>query len=244
MRKTIVVLPAYNEARSLPALFERFAAVFESSDPSWEIVVVNDGSTDSTGEILDRARDSLHIVRIDHPKNRGLGPALKTGLQCAAGRAESPDDVIVCMDADDTHDPQYIRAMAEKIAADADLVICSRFQPGSRQIGVPATRRLLSFGARVVFAIFLRLPGVRDYTCGYRAYRADLIRKGLEQYGEGLIERSGFACTDELLVRLAPFASRIEEIPFVLHYDRKKGRSKLPLIRTIAATLRLLLCRR
>jgi len=58
-----------------------------------------------------------------------------------------------------------------------------------------------------------------------------------------LVERSGFACTDELLVRLAPLARRIEEIPFVLRYDRKRGRSKLPLVRTIAATFRLILRR-
>jgi dolichol-phosphate mannosyltransferase len=85
------------------------------------------------------------------------------------------------------------------------------------------------------------VPGVRDYTCGYRAYRAELLRNGFERYGEGLIERAGFACTDELLVHLATLARRIEEIPFVLRYDLKRGRSKLPLWQTMIATFRLLL---
>jgi len=243
MPRIIVVLPAYNEAASLPALLDRFASMPATNDAPWEIVAVNDGSTDATGEILDEAAKRFPLVQVRHERNRGLGPALITGLRTATGRAASADDVIVCMDADNTHDPKYIPELARRIAAGADMVICSRFQRGSRTVGVPLYRRLLSFGARMTFAVFLRLPGVRDYTCGYRAYRAALIRKGFERWGEKLIERSGFACTDELLVRLAPLARRIEEIPFVLRYDQKRSRSKLPLIRTIAATFRLLLQR-
>jgi len=243
MVKTIVVLPAYNEAASLPALLNRFRATLGAGDQPWEIVAVNDGSTDATGDILDQASRQLPIVRVDHEHNQGLGPALKTGLRRALQRIHSPDDVIVCLDADNTHDPEYIAEMVRRIVAGADLVICSRYRPGSRQVGVPLSRRLMSFGARLVFTGFLRLRGVRDYTCGYRAYRAGLLLKGFDRYGDRLIERSGFACTDELLVRLAPLAPRIEEIPFVLRYDRKQGRSKLPFLRTVAATLRLLLHR-
>jgi len=243
MVKVLVVLPAHNEAQSLPALLERFRRILRQGGVDWEIIAVNDGSTDETAVILERAGAELPIVRVDHEKNLGLGPAIKTGFRRAVERSRAPDDVVVCMDADDTHDPEYIPEMAKRIADGADIVICSRYRRGSRQIGVPVGRRLLSFGARIVFAVALRLPGVRDYTCGFRAYRAALIRKGLGRYGDKLIERSGFACTDELLVRLAPMAQRIEEIPFVLHYDRKRGRSKLPLLRTIAATLRLILQR-
>ncbi len=238
--KVIVVLPAYNEAAGLPALFDRFLASLNGSRLSWQIIVVNDGSTDGTGTVLEQWAMRLPLIRVDHERNRGLGPALKTGLRRALREAQSPDDVLVCMDADNTHDPQYVPALAERIATGADMVICSRFRRGSRQIGVPLFRRFLSFGARMVFAVFLRLPGVRDYTCGYRAYRAALLRQGFEHYGERLIERSGFACTDELLVNLAPFARRIEEIPFVLRYDQKQGRSKLPLMKTVWATFRLL----
>ncbi|MCX8038588.1 MAG: glycosyltransferase family 2 protein [Candidatus Sumerlaeia bacterium] len=241
MRKVIVVLPAYNEAAGLPALFERFRAAMDGSRLSWQIIAVNDGSSDGTGAVMDQWAQRLPLIRVDHEQNRGLGPALKTGLRRALSEAWSPDDVLVCMDADNTHDPQYVPELAERIAAGADMVICSRFRRGSRQVGVPLYRRILSFGARMVFAVFLRLPGVRDYTCGYRAYRAVLVRQGFEHYGERLIERSGFACTDELLVNLAPFARRIEEIPFVLRYDQKQGRSKLPLMRTVWSTFRLLL---
>ena len=244
MIKTIVVLPAYNEAAGLPALLDRFAATLGTGDLPWEIVAVNDGSTDATGRILDEAARRLPVMRVDHKHNRGLGPALKTGLRQALDRTGSLDDVIVCLDADNTHDPEYIPDMARRVEAGADIVIASRYRPGSRQVGVPPSRRVMSFGARLAFALFLRLPGVRDYTCGYRAYRAGILLQGFEKYGDRLIERSGFACTDELLVRLAPFARRIGEIPFVLRYDKKRGRSKLPLLKTVAATLRLLIHRK
>jgi dolichol-phosphate mannosyltransferase len=243
MPKILVVLPAYNEADSLPALLDRFETVVAELDESCAIVIVNDGSTDATGDAIDAARERLPVVRVDHERNLGLGPALITGFRHAIDRSESGDDVVVCMDADNTHDPAYIPELAARVAAGADIVICSRYRPGSRQVGVPWWRRLLSFGARVTFAVFLRLPGVRDYTCGYRAYRVKLMLQGFERYGDRLIEREGFACTDELLVRLAPMAQRVEEIPFVLRYDQKRGRSKLPLFRTIAATLRLLVRR-
>jgi dolichol-phosphate mannosyltransferase len=244
MRRILIALPAYNEAETLPPLFDRFRETLAALDSPWEILVVNDGSKDATGAVTDRARAAgLPVTRIDHPQNRGLGPAIKTGLRAALERSGSPDDVIVCMDADNTHDPQYIADMVRRVTEGADIVIASRYRPGSRQVGVPWNRRLLSFGGRLTFTLFLRLKGVRDYTCGYRAYRAGTIRAGFDRYGDAIIERSGFACTDELLVKLAPLASRIEEIPFVLRYDRKKGRSKLPLMRTIASTLKMLLHR-
>lgn len=243
MPKTLIVLPAFNEAETLPPLLERIDGTMGDQSGRWEVIVVNDGSEDATGEAIDRAAGALPVTRIDHEQNRGLGPAIKTGLRAAIERCDDDDDIIVCMDADNTHDPNYIPELAAKVAGGAGIVICSRYRPGSLQIGVPPFRRFLSFGARILFAATLRLPGVRDYTCGYRAYRASVVRKGIERYGDRLIEREGFACTDELLVRLAPLAGRIEEIPFVLHYERKRGRSKLPLFQTIGATFRLILHR-
>ena len=113
-------------------------------------------------------------------------------------------------------------------AEGADLVIASRYQPGSIQKGVPPFRLLLSVGARVLFWWYLRMPGVRDYTCGFRGFRGDLIARGLDRFGaEGLITRSGFACTDELLVHLAMTGPVIREVPFELRYDRKIGESKM-----------------
>jgi len=239
--RVILALPAYNEAENLPSLIDQAEEVFRAKHLSYSIIVVNDGSTDATGEVLARLKGEERVSVVTHDHNRGLGAAIKTAIGSALDMSASSSDIIVNMDADDTHDPSYIPQMTEKIWNQGyDAVIASRFQKGSREVGVPIFRRLLSRGARMLFQIFLRLPEVRDYTCGYRAYRASLLSGAVQKYGDRLITREGFACTDELLVHLSTLTQKITEIPFVLRYDKKRGRSKLPLVRTIWETLKML----
>lgn len=239
--QVILTLPAYNEADNLRQLVEHAHEVFERGNLDGCVIIVNDGSSDATGDVAEKLAGEFSVRVITHPENRGLGRAILTGLRAAVEQMRSPDDMIVCMDADNTHSPEYIPLMGEKVWGEGyDIVIASRYQPGSKEVGVPPFRLLLSRGARFVFQAILRLPGVRDYTCGYRAYRAGLIRAALEIHGEKLIQREGFACTDELLVRLSKQTNRITEIPFILRYDQKRSRSKLPLFKTIWETLKLL----
>lgn len=244
MPRLFVTLPAYNEAESLPPVFRSFQRLFRDLPEKWEpsIIVVDDGSEDATARVAERAgRRGFPVELVRHERNRGLGEAIKTGLRAALERSESDDDVIVCLDADDTHPPRFILPMLEMLArADADIVIASRYRRGSRQHGVPFHRMVLSFGALGLFLIFLRLPHVRDYTCGYRAYRMRLVRRAIDHYGDELITRAGFACTDQLLVNLACLGAKIREVPFTLRYDRKRGESKLELGTTVMETLRLL----
>ncbi len=239
--QVILTLPAYNEADNLRALVEHAVKVFKQSSFNWLIIVVNDGSSDTTGGVLEELRHEYGIQVITHQENKGLGRAIMTGLRRAVEASRSADDIIICMDADNTHSPDYIPLMTNKVWRQGyDIVIASRYQPGSQEVGVPLFRLLLSRTARYVFQTILRLPGVRDYTCGFRAYHAGLISDALAKHGDGLIQREGFACTDELLVRLSRITQRITEVPFVLRYDQKRSRSKLPLFKTIWETLKLL----
>jgi len=243
MPRLIVALPAYNEEDCLPPLLRSFRRLFRQLPAEVDpiVIVVNDGSKDGTAAVTRRIGKKMPVRLVDHVVNRGLGEAIKTGLRAALEEARSDEDVIICMDADDTHPPRYVVPMLKRIEKGADMVIASRYRPGSRQVGVPFHRQWMSFGARFLFWLFLRLPGVRDYTCGFRAYRVGLIRQAFEVYGDDLITRNGFACTDQLLVNIACMGDvRIEEIPFVLRYDRKVGESKLKLGVTILETFRLL----
>ncbi len=170
-----------------------------------------------------------------------LGEAIKTGLRAALEESTSDADIIICMDADNTHPPENVPPMLDKIAAGADIVIASRYQKGSEQHGVPFNRRMMSYGALVLFKMFLNLPNTWDYTCGFRAYRSSLVKRAFDEYGDQLITRNGFACTDQLLVNLACLGDvDIQEVPFILRYDLKEGESKLNLGVTIGETFGLL----
>jgi len=239
--RIFAILPAYNEERSLPPLLDSFDRLFKRlGSGQGRIIVVDDGSRDGTRAVLEQHAARMPLDIVVHPKNRGLGEAIKSGLRRAVELARD-DDIFVGMDADNTHPPSAIPRMIRLMRDEkADIVIASRYRRGSRQVGVPLRRQILSLGAMVVFRVALGPPGVRDYTCGFRAYRAGLVRQAFERYGDGLITRRGFACTDELLVHLATLQPTIREVPFVLRYDRKQGRSKLQLGTTVVETFRML----
>jgi len=231
-----VVLPAYNEAASLPPLLRRIAEVARTERVS--VWVVDDGSSDGTADVAAEASDlDVHVVR--HPENLGLGQAVQSGLRAVLAVA-GQDDLVVVMDADDTHDPALITALRERIAAGADVVICSRFVAGGDDATAPAFRRLLSRGAALLFRRVLRVDGVRDFTSGFRAYRVSLLHRVAGHWGERLVEERGFACMVELLLKLRHCHPVIAEVPLRLRYDRKRGPSKLKLRRTIAQYLKLL----
>jgi dolichol-phosphate mannosyltransferase len=148
------------------------------------------------------------------------------------------------MDADDTHTPQSIVRMVGQIDGGFDVVIASRYRPGARVIGVPLSRRFMSRAASILFQAIFPVPGVRDFTCGYRAYRAEVLRAAVNRYREEFINQEGFQCMVDILLKLARMRLRFCEVPLVLRYDRKAGSSKMKVTRTAAATLLLLLRRR
>lgn len=244
MPRLFVALPAYNEEDCLPPLLNHFRRVFKRMDPAYDplIIIVDDGSKDRTAQVVrNAAAKGYPVVLVQHPQNKGLGEAIKTGLREVALRSKSGDDVLICMDADDTHPPRFVIPMIKKMnQTGADLVIASRFRKGSEQHGVPFNRQVLSIGALVLFKLFLNLKGVRDYTCGFRAYRLSMVQKSLDYYGDDIITRAGFACTDQLLVNMACIGAKITEVPFILRYDRKVGESKIQLNTTIIETFKLL----
>ena len=124
-------------------------------------------------------------------------------------------------------------------------MIASRFQPGAEVVGVPASRKLYSDRAsagcsRSLFPI----RGVRDYTCGYRAYRADALRQATDKYGDELITETGFSCMADVLLKLRRLPLTMSEVPLELRYDRRGAGSKMRVLRTIRQTLLLIFRRR
>lgn len=235
-----VMLPAYNEEEALVPLLSRIRQVMEQHRLAGQIIVVDDGSTDQTAEIARMAGvdEVLH-----HPQNMGLAAALRTGLSYIAQIAQ-PDDIIVTMDADNTHNPGLIPRMIQRIDEGFDVVIASRFRPGARVVGVPPVRQFLSNMGGWVYRLLLPIRGVRDYTCGYRAYRAASLQVAFERWGDRFISETGFAAMADILLKLRLLDNiLVTELPFILRYDRKPGVSKMRVGSNIIANLRLALWR-
>jgi dolichol-phosphate mannosyltransferase len=225
-----IVLPAYNEANDLPELIERIGRTMADYGKRFQIVVVDDGSVDGTAEVAEAAAAHLPVKVVRHERNGGLGRALRTGLLVALKDGK----YVVTMDADNSHDPELIPLMVERLQHGHDVVVASRFQNGGREVGVGLYRRALSHTASRVLRWAFPLEGVRDYSSGYRAYRAELLQHLVAEYGEQrFIEESGFACMLEALLKLGARKARIAEVPLVLRYDRKRGASKMRIARTV-----------
>lgn len=200
--------------------------------PKFPVVVVDDGSTDNTAQVASSFQGISELVLISHKQNRGLGRAIQTGLEWAVNHAR-PDEIIITMDADDTHEPGIIPQMVDKIRRGADVVIASRYCGGGEQVGLSPQRRILSWGASKILGSIFNIQGVTDYSSGYRAYRASLLRQAFERYGDDFIQANGFDCMAEILLKLRALNPVAAEVPLVLRYDRKNGESKMAVGATI-----------
>lgn len=223
-----VVLPAYNEEDALRPLLHKIDGVMQSLGEGYRVVAVDDGSHDGTAGILRALQRQYPIDVLTHKYNRGLGETIRDAFEYVAERAHA-EDVIVRMDCDDTHDPKYIPSMLNKLAEGNDVVTASRYAPGGGQVGLDWYRRGVSRSANLLFKLCFNVPGVWEYSCGFRAYRVAVVQDALAIFGNKFIDLKGmgFTGTLEKLIKFRMMGARIAEVPFVLRYDQKLSSSKI-----------------
>ena len=206
------MLPTYNEAGNLERLVR---AVLEHDV---RILVVDDNSPDGTGALADRLAEELADVEVLHrPRKTGLGRAYVAGFEHVL-RAGA--ELVIEMDADFSHDPADLpRLMAA--AADADLVLGSRYVAGGGVVDWSLPRRMLSRAGSVYARVVLGVP-VRDLTGGFKCFR----REVLERIAPTDVDANGYAFQIELTYRAIGAGFRVLELPIVFR-DRAVGRSKM-----------------
>ncbi len=236
-----MVLPAYNEASNVPAILDKCRLlVADTYNLDLRILLVDDGSKDDTVQVARDWAGRLPLEVLENGANRGLAETFKRGV-IAAARAARPEDVIVCMDADNSHLPGQLQRMLGDIGEGRDVVIASRYRRGAVIRGVSLPRRVMSRGMSLLFRAVYPIAGVRDYSCGFRAYRAAVVQQALADQGERLFAREGFACMVGILLRLHKQGAVFGEVPIILRYDQKVGASKMAVGATVLRTLRVLL---
>lgn len=224
----IILLPALNEEESLPTLMPKIRKTMESADEEYHVLVCDDGSTDRTAELLSRYAEEMPLEVIRHKINRGLGESSRDLFERAVEIA-ADTDVIVRLDCDDTHEPEFIPNLVAAVRDGQDVIVASRFAPGGGQRGVSAYRAFISRCANLFMKVFFPISGLKEYSCGFRAYNASKVKEAITFYGNNFIQLKGlgFTCTLEKLVKLKLIGARFGEAPFVLRYDQKQSDSKM-----------------
>ena len=242
MKKLFVFLPCYNEEENIGLLIENWLEQKEKlHDMGFKLIItgIDDKSTDNTKKIIQQYSEKFNCVYLfAHKYNKNLGGGVRTAFELFVRNAQK-GDVCVLMDGDNTHDPKYCCEMLDKIKSGKDCVIASRYQHGAKVVGVPKIRVFLSNSAMVIYKIILGVKNVNDYTCGYRAYTYEIIKRANEVYGKDFIKARNFSCMMEVLYKLHCVGAAFDEVPFVLRYDQKMGASKIKVLQTVFDSLYL-----
>lgn len=213
-----MIIPAYNEEANIGALLDRVEKIISENNLPLSVIVVDDGSTDSTRSIADeKAAVYPNINVVVHEKNKGFAAALKTGISSAL---EGGFDSAIFMDCDQTHDPADLPAFIAEFSKGIDMVIGSRYVGDGGMVDVPWHRIAISKIGNGFGKLFFRLP-VRDASSGYRG----LSRKAMESIN---IESNDFSIQVEEVLRARKLGLTFSEIPIVL-VNRKLGVSKFNL---------------
>jgi dolichol-phosphate mannosyltransferase len=212
-------MPTYNEAENLDRIVRVTVAELERVTPGdHRILIVDDNSPDGTGAIAEALADELDSVEVLHrASKRGLGHAYLEGFgRALAGEAE----LVIEMDADFSHDARYLEAMV-CTAADADLVLGSRYVDGGGVRDWGLVRRLISRGGGLYARTILGID-VRDLTGGFKCFRRDV----LEAIELRSVRSEGYVFQIELTYRTILAGFTVKEIPIVFQ-DRAAGISKM-----------------
>jgi dolichol-phosphate mannosyltransferase len=213
--RALVVIPTYNERGNI----ERIIAAVLAQDARLEVLVVDDGSPDGTGEIVDGIAGSNPKVHAIHRAGKlGLGTAYLAGFKWAL---EQNYDFVFEMDADFSHDPVHLPQFLEAIR-NADLVLGSRYRKGKvTVVNWPMSRLMLSYAANLYARVVTGLP-LDDCTGGFKCFR----RSVLEAIDLDSVRSNGYAFQIEMSFRAWQNGFRIVEIPIVF-VDRTEGESKM-----------------
>ena len=211
--KAVVCLPTYNERENLEPMLRALG------EEGVRVLVIDDNSPDGTGKLADRLATELGYVDVLHRESKeGLGPAYLAGFRQALA---SDAELILEMDCDFSHDPDYVPRLIAAVEDGADLALGSRYVPGGGVRNWGLLRRFISAGGSAYARIILGVK-VRDLTGGFKCFR----RIVLETIDLGTIEARGYAFQVETTYRAIKSGFRVVEVPIVFK-DRIDGTSKM-----------------
>lgn len=212
-----IVIPAHNEEEGLPQHISNVTKKLRESKISAEIVLVDDNSTDNTGEVCERLSKKYKNIKVLHRKTQpGMGGALKLGTKEAKG------DVIIWLMGDISDDLSAIPRFVKKIESGDDMVMASRYMEGGNPGELETTKKIFSKSFSILSRIFVGVP-VHDVTYAYRAFRKEVFNKST-------LVNNNFAISPEFTLEAHLNGFKVGEVP-VTYKIRRKGASKMKILK-------------
>ncbi len=238
-----ILLPCYNEYKNLVPLIKKINLIHFNTATKINILMVNDGSTDETHKKIKFLKkiSKNKIIYLNHKANFGLNIALLNGFKKILDLGKK-EDVVITLDSDNTHPVNLIPKMHSLLKfKNFDIAIASRFQKGSKVKGLSLFRTFLSIAARIVFRLVINISNVNDYTCNYRAYKFNVLKKS-KLINIKFFSNKDFSIASDLLININKNIKNINvcEIPLILRYDNKIGPSKMSVGKNILKTFILI----
>ena len=233
--KNLIIIPTYNEAKSLPILVE---SIIAQSIDNCDILVVDDNSPDGTAHIIQslypKNQTNHQVYVLNREKKEGIGKAYMAGFQWAL---QNEYDLIIQMDADYSHDPIYLKPMFEAIQNGADVVLGSRYIQGGGTKNWGIIRRIISRGGSWYARSILGLS-IQDLTGGFKCFK----RNVLQTIDLNSIKTAGYAFQIETTYRAIQKGFKVIEIP-IIFCDRTVGQSKMSKAIILEAVIKVFLMR-
>lgn len=231
-----VLLCCLNEEKNLPKVFTDLFCELKDLGEKFEVIMCVDGTFDGSSRVIAEFQKSYKIIVLPKKNQRGLGLAYKRlFLEVIKNHSDDAigDDLLITLDADNTHNPKQLREMLKHFRKNSlDLLVASRFCGNSVMSDFPIHRQLISKSTSLLLQnIFAakKISGkkLQDYSSGYRIYSVKKLKKLFAKEKDNFITEPEFTYTCELLIKLARLDSRLDEIPIFYDYGKKIGKSKL-----------------
>jgi dolichol-phosphate mannosyltransferase len=235
-----VLVPMLNEAPNLPTFIASMRQM-ASELPAHitpRVLIIDDGSTDGTGDTAARLAAGLHLTVLRHDRKRGPGCAFATGFAQLASIV-SRDDYVTTMEGDNTSRLELLSTMFVRMREGYDVILASPYLYGGAIEHTTTWRVILSRIANVFVKEVLGLTGIATVSSFYRLYRGSVVLDLQRCYGPGIVERAGFECMVELLLKIVYLRTTISEVPMTLDTSLRAGSSKMRVLQTIWGYVRL-----